>query len=198
MRLTFIVFILGAAFLGAVGVAVAFAMGLLRSRNSPAAKQLSQLIASAPANESLLRGMAEYLKWADEQPTIKPLSAATRRHFQQSIRQLYSPDDELFPLLKQPLAGASEYEIGSHAALVHQVTGVVFAIRVGSYLCLLRLPAEARADALRSGVAWAQSPLPTMKVDIAATFGDEWVIPNPMSPQITAFYRAAWEAAGVV
>ena len=198
MRLTFIVFILGAALLGVAGIAVAVAMAILRSRSSPAAKQLSQLIASAPSNEPLLRGMAEYLKWADELPSIKPLSTATRRHFNQSIRQLYSPDDELFPLLRQPLAGASEYEIGSHAALVHQVTGVVFAIRVGTYLCMLRLPAEARTEALRAGAAWAQSPLPTMKVDIAGTFGDEWVIPNQLSPRIGEFYSAACEAAGVV
>ena len=74
---------------------------------------------------------------------------------------------------------------------------MLFGLRIGTYLCLLRLPEDVRTGAQAENAVWPRSPLPAMKaLDIAARFGIDWVIPNSASPNIGRCYLAAFNCAG--
>ncbi len=104
------------------------------------------------------------------------------------------PTDELFSL--QPLPARCLRKVHSCPALVHPETGVIFGLRVGTYLCLLRLPERDRGKALAEAAAWPRSPLASLRdCDVAARFGDDWVVPNEASPAIGKYYLAACGAA---
>lgn len=150
-----------------------------------------------PANAKSLAGLHLLLaEWKlDSAPSFEAFTAGDVRRMKRTIGQLYAPTDELFPLLRTPLPGRCLWKIDGCPVLVHPATGVIFGLRVGTYLCLLRLPEHEQA--LAEGAVWPRPPLPPLKdCDIAARFGTEWVVPNEASPAMRACCLAACEAAG--
>ncbi len=100
-------------------------------------------------------------------------------------------------MLKQPLPADCLYQVETCPTLVHPTTGVVFGMRIGTYLCLLRLSDEARERALADGAVWIKHPLlDKLKVDLASLLGPEWTMPNSAHPQIAEYYGSAFAAAG--
>ncbi len=126
------------------------------------------------------------------------------RKLKQTLGQLHGPQEEIFPLfrwlgerLAEPLPLACLYKLRDCPVLIHPLTWTVFAIRIGTYLCLLRLPDAVRSKAIAEGAVWTRFPTaPLKEIDLADRFGEEWVVPNTLHPGIKAFYVQAMQHAG--
>lgn len=150
------------------------------------------------SNSDMLRGVRAFLKLPADTTACR-LERWTRSDAKQerkTVAPLYAPADERFPILRASLPLRCLCRVGSCPALVHPRTGVLFGIRITPYLCLLRLPDAARNEALHCGAAWSRNPLPALRdIDLAATFGPDWVVPNTLHSSFRCFYLAAFEFA---
>src|SRR5262249_51654859 len=155
------------------------------------------VVGGNPANERALRGIRTLSrKWGlgkytaetmkIEAPAgVTRLSPKDRQRMTDLLAGLHSPKDDIFPLrFARPSPVECAWLIDHCPAVVHPETGVIFGVRVGTYLSLLRLSGKARAAALAAGAAWTKFPIPgpVGDVDLTALFGEEWVIPNLAHP----------------
>jgi hypothetical protein len=191
-----IVAILGALVLAAVAL-------LLLARRTATARRPSrdqeECCRNHPANARVLTAIQAF----NEEHSIEAtalLSALTRadvRHIESTIGQLEAPGTVLFPLLGDKLPEGCGCKVLSWPALVHPRTGVLFGIRLGTYLCLLRLAEPARQEALAAGAVWLRNPVPALAHFDPAQLGEGWVVPNRMHEAIDRYYREAYEQAGI-
>ena len=116
------------------------------------------------------------------------------RHDRRTYGQLSCPGEERFPVLADPLPVPAVYRIGPCPALIHPGTGVIFGLRLGTSLPLLRLPEQPRLQAISIDAVWARSPLPAQRdIAVEEIFGAEWGIPNGLHKEIRNFCLAAYE-----
>lgn len=161
--------------------------------------QLRRCFRENAVNAKVLDGIRKFLKLPDHESScrLRRWTWWANWHDGRTFGQLNAPGAELFPVLQKPLPLPCLYQVGPCPALVHPLTGVVFGLRVGSYLGLLRLPETARQKALAENAAWPRSPLPALREhDLAELFGPEWVVANQLHPSIRDYYVAAFEDAG--
>lgn len=152
-----------------------------------------------PKNVRPLQGLQqlESLWQLSSRDAVRAVTAADERRLRKTVGQLSAPTDPLFPLTADPLLRPCLGWVSSSLAWVHPDTGIVFGLRIGTYLCLLRLPGPIRQQALAGSDAWERNPLPNLRgLDFAALFGPEWVVPNPLSARFAELCRAAHDAAG--
>lgn len=162
--------------------------------------ELARHFAAHPANARVLAGLPAFadLTGGDASAQLRPLTAADRRQLQATLGQLEAAGP-IYPLLPHAELAACVRLVGSSPALVHPQTGVLFGLRLGAYLPLLRLPDGVREEALRENAAWVRCPLPALRDrDLAGPLGPEWVVPNVLHPAIDRYYRTALDHAAAL
>ena len=123
----------------------------------------------------------------------------TSRRARYVHEQLNSPHDENFPILKKPLPMPCLYRIGPCPVLLHPATGIVFGLRIGDCLRLLRLPEPMRERAIAANAVWPRSPLPNLKeLEIQKLFGVDWVVPNTLHSMSHELYCSAYDHGGQI
>lgn len=167
-----------------------------RSARAEFLAQLHDRLKQIPANQKALAGLGELEQtWKLESAdALRDFTASDLRKFRDTIGQLYAPKDELFPILTKPLPLPCLFWLSACPALIHPKSGVIFGFRIGTYLCVLRLPSPIREQALANNAAWLS--LPTSKdLDIAKLFGPDWVVPNNALGDLSNLYQAAFDHA---
>jgi len=161
--------------------------------------ELGRRFAAHPANAAVLAGLPAFVDLAgDASIRPRPMTAADRRRLQATLGQL-EVSGPIYPLLPQAELAACVCLVGPSPALVHPGTGVLFGLRLGAYLPLLRLPDGVREEALRENAAWERCPLPALRDrDLSGSLGPEWVVPNVLHPAIDRYYRAALDHAAAL
>lgn len=154
--------------------------------------------ANHEGNRRLIEGLHSYLKTIGhvESIRLRPWTWWTAWKEKRRHQELEGPSVAPFPNDRLPFGNVCLCRVGPCPAWIRPTTSTVFGIRVGSYLNLLRLPEPQQSLAVEFGAAWKACPLPALRsINIAETFGPDWVVPNRLHPEINRFYERAYEMA---
>lgn len=108
---------------------------------------LAERVAAHSLNQQPLQGIRTVLKLSQQaRLAVRRWTGWDDRHDRHTHGQLRHPSEERFPILTKPLPLPCLFRIGPCPALIHPQTGLIFGLRIGDYLSLLRLPEKPRPN----------------------------------------------------